>query len=248
MAVTGISNVDYGTIASGKRINSAADDASGLTQVNKIEEQTNGLKTSGKNAAQASDALTIADGALGGINDYLQRIKELSVKALNGLNSTSDLSAMQKEIDGALKGIQDIAGGTEYNTMKLLDGSMASMDVASNPDGTGMKIQMANSTLDSLGINGYDVTGDFDISKIDKAIEKVNDSRSSIGASVNALDYSQNYSTNAALQQTSSQSRLEDLDMAKAISEQKKNEVLDEYKLMMQKKQEEQESLVTKML
>ncbi len=246
-SITGISNVDYGTIASGKRINSAADDASGLAIANKMESQATGLETGAQNAKETENALNIADGALGGINDYLQRIKELSVKASNGLNSASDLSAIQKEIDGALKGIEDLATGTEYNTKKLLDGSMASLDVAANPDGTGMKIQMANSTLETLGIAGYDVTKDFDMNAIDKAIEKVNESRTSIGASVNALGYTQRYNNNASLQQINAKSGLEDLDMAKAISEQRKNEALEQYKIMMQKKEAEQESLITKM-
>lgn len=247
--ISGIgSQMDYGTIASGKRVNSAADDAAGLAIAEKMESQSKGLTTGAENAEAASNVLNIQDGALGGINDYLQRIKELSVKASNGLNSQSDLGAIQKEIDGALAGIQDIAKGTEYNTMKLLDGSMASMDVASNPDGSGMKIQMANATLENLGIDGYNVTGDFDMSRIDKAMDQVNAARSDAGASINALSYAQTYNTNAALEQTRSQSGIEDLDIAKAISDQKKNEVMEDYKTMMQKKQMEQESIVTKLL
>lgn len=245
--VNGISGVDYSAIASGKRINSGADDAAGLTIANKLESQATGLTTASENAKTASDALTIADGALGGINEYLQRIRELSVKASNGLNSASDLSAIQKEIDGSLKGIEDLASGTEFNTKKLLDGSMATMDTASNPDGSGMKIQMANSTLESLGINGYNVTGDFDINVIDQAMDRVSDSRSSIGAQVNALEYTQNYNANSALLTTKSQSKLEDLDIAKAVSDQKKTEVIDQYRMSMQKKEMEQDLLITKM-
>ncbi len=242
------SSTDYTALASGKRINSAADDASGLAIANKLESQTNGLKAAADNSESGKNALNVADGALGGINDYLQRIRELSVSASSGIKSADDLKAIQKEIDQNLKGIKDIAGGTEYNTMKLLDGNMANMNIASNPDGTGMKIQMANGTLEALGIDGYDVTKDFDISRIDKAIDQVNDSRSNIGANVNALDYSIQYSQNAALQQTAAQSGIEDTDYAKEISEQKKNEVLDQYKLMMQKEKTEQDSLVTKLL
>lgn len=146
-----------------------------------------------------------------------------------------------------MKGIVDIAGGTEYNTMKLLDGSMADMDIASNPDGSGMKIRMANATLENLGIAGYDVTGDFNIDVIDQAIDRVNDSRATLGAGVNALEYAQTYNSNAALMQTRAQSGIEDTDIARAISERKKNDVLEQYRIMMQKEQSQQESLVTKM-
>jgi len=242
------SNVDYGSISTGKKINSAADDASGLTIANKLKSQSNGLTAGADNAATGKNVTNIADGALGGIQDYLQKIREVSVKAMNGLNSASDLSAMQKEIGGYMSGIQDIAQGTQYNTKKLLDGNMADMNLATNPDGSGMKIQMANSTLESLGIDGYDVTKKFDISTIDSAISKVSDTRSSIGASSNALDYAYSYNTGAAQEQTSAQSRIEDLDVPKAISDQKKNAVLEEYKNTMMKKQMDEDSLVTKLL
>lgn len=239
---------DYGQIASGKRINSAADDAAGLAIAEKLESQSNGLKTGAQNAEAGKNTLNIADGAMGGITDYLQRIKELSVKASNGLNSSADLKAIQMEIDQNLAGIQDIAKGTEYNTMKLLDGSKADMELATNPDGSGMKIQMANSTLEALGIDGYNVTGKFDMSKIDNALKMVSESRSTIGASINGLEYASSYGQNAALQQTSAQSRLEDLDIPKAVTEMKKNKVLEEYKNVMMKKKMEEESLVTKIL
>lgn len=249
MNITGVgSKIDYGTIASGKRINSASDDAAGMAIAKKLETQAQGQTTGAANAKDGKGVIDIADGALSGVQDYLQRIKELSVKAMNGTNSAADLKNIQKEIDASLGGIQQTAKGTEYNTMKLLDGSMANMDIATNPDGTGMKIQMANSTLEALGIDGYNVTGKFDMGKIDAALEQVSASRSELGATSNALDSAYESATSGAIQQTASQSRIEDLDIPKAISEMKKNEVLEDYKVMMQKKQMEEESLVTKLL
>lgn len=240
--VTSGISTDYSQIASGKRINSAADDAAGLTVAKKMESQTKGLDAGTSNAQSGKDALNIADGALGGINDYLQRIYELSVKASNGLNSGSDLSSMQKEVDQLMQGITETASNTEYNTMKLVDGSMADMSLATNPDGTGQSIKMANATLESLGIDGYDLTGSFDINRITTAMDKVNEARSAGGAASNALDYAIDYNKYASQNTTAAQSRIEDLDVPKAISEQKKNEVLDEYQMMMQKQKMETES------
>lgn len=242
------SNMNYGKIASGKKLNTAADGASELNIAKKLETQSTGLTAGASNADAGKSVLNIADGALSGIQDYLQRIKEISIKASNGLNSSSDKAAMQSEVSELMKGIQSTAKGTQFNTMSVLDGSMADMNIATNPDGTGMKIQMSNSTLEALGIDGYDVTGSFDMKRIDKALDMVNSARSGAGAESNALDYAYSYNTNAALQQTGAQSKLEDLDIPKAISEQKKNEVLDDYKNTMLKKQMEQESLVTKLL
>ncbi len=240
--VTSGVSVDYSQIASGKRINSAADDASGLAISEKLESQSTGLDTGAANAQSGKDALNISDGALGGINDSLQRIYELSVKASNGLNSGSDLSAMQKEVDQLMKGITETASNTEYNTLKLVDGSMADINLATNPDGTGQSIKMANATLEALGIDGYDLTGSFDINRITSAMDKVNASRSDGGAASNALDYAIDYNQYASQNTTAAQSRIEDLDIPKAISEQKKNEVIDEYQMMMQKQKMDAEA------
>lgn len=246
--ISGVGNqVNYGTIATGKKINSAADDGASLAIAEKMEKQATGLEVGAQNSQDGKNVLNVADAALGGINDYLQRIKELSVKASSGLNSADSLQSIQDEINQNLAGIQDLAKGTEYNGMKLLDGSKADMSIATNPDGSGMKIQMANSTLEALGIDGYNVTGKFDMNKIDNAMDMVSSSRSSAGASSNALDYAYRNGTNAALEQTGSQSKLEDLDVGKAISEMKKTEVLDEYKNLMLRKQTEQQSLVTQL-
>lgn len=239
--ITGISSSTsdmYGKIASGKRINSAADDASGLTIAEKLKEQSNGLSAGASNAKDGVNALNIADGALGSINDSLQRIYELSVKASNSaIYSASDIGSMQDEISGLLDGIQGVAKGTEYNQMKLLDGSMADMQLATNPDGTGQSIKMQNSTLEALGIDGYDVTGDFDIKRITNAMDMVNKSRSQIGASTNALESAYNYNNYANQNTTATQSGIEDLDVARAVSEHKKNSLLDSYQNMMQRQQ-----------
>ena len=237
--VTGINGSDmYGRIASGNRINRAADDAAGLTISEKLQEQVGGLNQATENAKEGVDALNISDGALAQITDNLQRIHELSLKASNSFMYTpNDLAAMQDEIDGLMKGIEDIAKGTEYNTLKLLDGNMADMDLATNPDGTGMSIKMANATLEELGIDGYDVTGDFDINRITSAIDKVSEQRSKLGAATNALEYSINQNSLTAENTLAAKSSLADLDIPKAISEQKKNKVLDDYQLMMQRQQ-----------
>lgn len=237
MAISGINgSVNYGQIASGKKINSAADDASGLTIAKKLESQSKGLEVGASNAKDGIGVTNIADQALSSIGDSLQRIKELGIQAKNtAVYSPSDIGAMQDEVNELLGHIEQVAVGTEYNTMKLLDGNMADMDMATNPDGSGMSIKMQSSTLASLGIEGFDLTQDFDLDAIDKAIEKVSSSRSSLGASANGLEAAYSYGKNSAIQTTGALSKTEDLDMAKAVSEQKKNKVLDDYKTLAQK-------------
>ena len=227
-------------IASGKNIVSAADDPSGLGIVEKMKEQTSGLNQGTQNAAAGKDLMQTADSALGSIQDMLQRVKEISVKASNtAVYNAEDLQAMQDEVGQLLSGIQDVAKNTTYNNKTLLDGSMSDLNLATNPSGGGRKIQMANSTLASLGLEGYDVTKSFDMNRIDQAISSVSEKRSSLGAQSNGLSNVMSYNSQSALDTTTSQSRIEDLDVGKAISEKEKLSILEQYKILMQKRQEE---------
>ena len=237
----------YSHISSGKRINTAADDAAGLAIGQKMKKEETGLNVGTQNAKEGIGALNVADGALGGVMDYLQRIRDLAMRSMSGLSSASDKKYYQNEIDQLKEGIQSMAKTTSLNEQKLLDGSMADMHLATNPDGSGMRIGMANSTLEALGIADFDVTGDFDISQIDSALEKVSSARSGLGAAYNRLGHTMNYNSYASYNVTASQSRLEDLDYAGAVSDMKKNSLLQEYRIMMQKKQQEQFGTVNRL-
>lgn len=246
-AISGVSSL-YRSLSSGLRINSAADDAAGLAIAEKLQSASKGYDAGASNAATAKDMINVADGGLGSITDSLQRMRELAVKASNSaIYSNEDISAMQKEVDGLKQQIQDAAKGTEFNKMSLLDGSMADMHIATNPDGTGMSIQMTNTTLEALGIADFNLTGDFDISAIDNAIDMVSSARGNLGATSNALSSRINYNESASFNLTSSRSKIEDLDYGKALTEKEKEKVLEQYRLNMQKKEEENASFIKKM-
>lgn len=249
MSISAIgSQTDYTALASGKRINSAADDAAGMAIAEKLETNATGASVGSSNAAAGKDLLNVADGALSSIQDSLQRMRELGVQASNSaLYSSSDLSSMQKEIDGLKEFIQDTAKGTTFNSMKLLDGSMADLNLATNPQGGGKQIQLVNSTLESLGIKDFDVTGDFSLKSIDDAIKKVSESRSSIGAQTSALEHTINVNDLTSLNTTSAQSQIEDTDFGKELTEQQKNEALDQYRIFSQKAQLENEAGVLRL-
>lgn len=240
--ITGIGNTytDYGKFASGKQIQNASDGAAELAVVQKLQVQSNTYDVGADNIKQATGLANIADGALGGINDYLGRIHELSIRAMNGFMSDSDKSAIQAEIDQMKQGIEQLAGTAKYNETYLLDGSTSNINVAT---GSGYSsVSGANTTLKALGIEDYNIMGDFDLSVIDKAMEKVNGMRSKIGAQTNGLEAAYNYATNAWSNTAGSQSRIEDLDLPTAISEMKKQQTLQEYAMAMQKKHMENEA------
>lgn len=252
MTINGSNNSifkSYSHLSSGKRINSAADDAAGLAIAKKMQREETGLSVGASNAKAGIGVLNVADGALGGVTDYLQRIRDLALRSMNGLNSADDKRIYQNEIDQLKEGIQSLAKDTSLNEQKLLDGSMADMGLATNPNGGGVKIQMANATLEALGIADFDVTSDnFSLDAIDKALDIVSAQRSSLGAATNGLEHTFNYNNRASLEQLSSRSRLEDLDFPKAISEKQQKEVLNQYRMVMLQRQMSQKSMVTGML
>ena len=234
---------NYQSLASGRRINTAADDAAGAAIAQKLASQQNGYDTANRNVGTSQDMLKVADGALGSITDSLQRIRELSIQASNGLYTDADRGAIQSEIDQLKQSISDTASWTQFNTKNLLDGTMGSSHVAAAPNGDGMDLEMPNATLKALGIEDYDVTsGNFDISVIDDALEKVTSARSGLGASSNRLDSVMAYNANASYNLTASRSRIEDLDYPMAVSELKKKQLLQTFIMMMERRRVENEN------
>jgi len=237
------SYTDYGKFASGKQIQSAADGAAELAIIQKEDAQARGYEVGADNIAAGKDLLNVADGAMAGITEQLQRIRELAVQASNTATMTdSDRAKIQMEIDQLKQGISDIATQTTFNTKPLLDGSNQELNIMHDANGNASAIELPNAMLQELGIADFDVTGDFDISDIDKALEKVSSGRSKVGAQTNALEYAYNYNKNTGLNTIGAKSRLEDLDIPQAISDLKKNQLLQEYSMHMQKKRMEDEA------
>lgn len=240
MKISGIGNYAsqyYRQLSTGKKINSAADNAAGLAIAEKLLRQKNGYDVGTRNAGTASDMLKVSDGALSSITDSLQRIHELGLQASNtAIYGDDELSSIQQEIDQLKDQISSVASNTQFNGKNLLDGSAGGLHVASGPDGSGSTLNMPNSALEALGIADFDVTKDFDLSAIENAINKVSDSRSSLGAQSNALDHVMNFNQYASQQAAASNSRIEDLDYGSAVSDLKKQQILDAYRLNMQRR------------
>lgn len=233
--MNGVNNVSmsnaYANLSSGSRINKAADDASGLAISEKLNTQSTGFEVGAENAKDGISMMNISDGALSGIQDSLQRIRELAVKASNGLYTSDDKASIQKEIDGLKQSIQETAQRTSFNEMTLLDGSKADIGLATNPSGGGLSIQMVNSTLESLGIADFDVTGKFNLEDIDKAMDKVSEARSSLGAQTNALEHTISYNKIADYNLTAANSRIRDTDYAEEMIRKNREQLLEKYRI-----------------
>ena len=231
----------YGTIARGGRISKASEGASELAIQEKTESQVRGLDTGAENLKDAKSVLNIEDGALGQVTDYLQSIRQLSLQAMNGTMSDDDKASIQNKIDQYKQGINDIAGGTTYNEKKLLDGSAGNMTVASDNNGSTETVGTYNMATQALGIDDFDVTGDFDISRIDDALSKVTDSRTNAGAQTNAIDYALTYNSHAAMELNGFQMDSEESRSVEALQKLKSQQVMDVYQTQMQKKKMEDE-------
>ena len=110
-------------LSSGLRINSAKDDAAGLAISERFTAQIRGLNQAARNANDGISLSQVAEGALGSVSSNLQRIRELAVQAANATNSTADRAALQQEVGQMISEVQRVGTQTEFNGIKLLDGS-----------------------------------------------------------------------------------------------------------------------------
>lgn len=142
-------------LSSGLQINSAADNAAGLAISEKMRGQIRGLDQASTNAQDAISLTQTAEGALNETESILQRMRELSVQSSNDTATDSDRTEMQKEVSQLKDEIDRISNDTEFNTKKLLNGSIGNSAVVSND---GAKIVSASVTKANLKADTYTVT------------------------------------------------------------------------------------------
>ena len=116
-------------LSTGSRINSASDDAAGLSIVSKMDAQVTGLNAAVRNANDAIAMIQTADGATIEIDSMLQRMRELAVQSLNGTNTSTDLSNLNNEFANLATEIERVVNTTEYNDTLILDGSAGTAGV-----------------------------------------------------------------------------------------------------------------------
>ncbi|MCL2851922.1 MAG: flagellin [Defluviitaleaceae bacterium] len=226
-------------IGSGRQINSAADNAAGLGIAERMSAQERGFQQGTRNTADMQSLVRTAEGALSSINSSLQRINELALQASNGIMTASDRALIQNEVSQLLDQIQSVSEQTQFNTRNLLDGTATDLHTASSPDGSGMSVSIPGMSLSDLGIEGFDVTGNFDLSAIHNAMNTVNAARSNLGAMSNRMDYVMTSNDISSMNLAASRSRIEDTDMARATMELERERLLEQYQLAAQQREQE---------
>jgi flagellin len=142
-------------LSSGKKINSAADDAAGFAIAERMTAQIRGLNMATKNANDGLSMIATVENATNDVTDMLQRVRELAVQAANDTNSTTDRGYLQKEVDSLLNEINRVASQTVYNGATVLDGTRTSQKIQVGTDsGQSISFSVASVDTDTLGLTG----------------------------------------------------------------------------------------------
>ena len=237
-------------LSTGKKINSASDNAAGLAITTRMTSQIRGLDQAVRNAYDAVSMVQTAEGALDEITAMLQRMRELAIQSGTGTTDAADRSYLNQEYVALRAEIDRIADNTEWNGRAILDGNAGASAGASGylstvtfqvgagenqtiavnfgnfTDGLGHMSGIASTTLSAGTIASAVSNGSNAINRIDNAMTDVSNQRASFGAVnnrlIHAVDNLTNISTNAA----QTRSRIMDTDYAAATSELARTQII----------------------
>lgn len=207
-------------LSTGKRINSAKDDAAGLAVATRMDAKVRGLNQAIRNANDGISLAQTAEGAMGEIANILVRMRELAVQSSNGTTATSDRLAIDAESDALVAQITDIGNRTEFNGTALIDGpqTFAIQTGVESGETVGIAVVDMRSTTAGLAIDTVDLStltgAGTALNLLDTAIDKVATQRANIGAAHNRLEATVNNLTSTAMNLTEAKSRIEDADFS----------------------------------
>ncbi|MBU0912317.1 MAG: flagellin FliC [Gammaproteobacteria bacterium] len=220
-------------LSSGFRINSAADDAAGLQISNRLTSQINGLNQGISNANDGISLAQTAEGAMEEITNALQRIRTLAIQSQNGINSSGDRTALQKEVSALKTEINRISTTTQFGGVNLLDGKYSSTFLVganagqtisiniSRPNGYGTSgLGMTSLSVASTGLASAAITS------IDSAIKAIDSKRADLGALQNRFQSTIRNLSNIVENISSARSRIKDTDFAKETAELTRAQIL----------------------
>jgi len=221
-------NIAAQRLSSGLQLNSAADAAAEIAIANRLISQLLGLEQSQRNANDAISLAQVAEGALGQVNDGLQRIRELAIRSANGTNTAADRQALQAEVNQIQQQISDIASDTTFNGLNLLDGNLQNVNFQIGTE--------ANQTV-SLSIPSFsdiarniDISTEVDanaaISTTDTSLTSVNSVRAELGAVQNRFESAINSQEVAFVNQSSTLSVIRDANFAAETANLVRNDIL----------------------
>ena len=236
-------------LSSGKRINSAKDDASGLAVSTKMRSMIRGLNQASRNIADGSSMLNVASGYLQETTDILQRIRELAVQSSNGIYSADQRSMIQIEVSQLVSEIDRIASSATFNGLQLFTGRYAisneaiTLHIGSQADQQ-ISFNLEAATAEAFGLKNVQGSGEslsisspdeanMAIATVDEALLRVSRQQSLIGANQNRMEVAKQGIDIASENMLAANSRIEDADMAEKLVEFSKNSILSQSSLAM---------------
>ena len=234
-------------LASGLRINHAADDAAGMAVALRMTAQIRSMAQAGRNTMDGISLVQVAEGAYNEIGNILIRLRELAVEAANGTLGLTDRTSLQTEADRLTQEITGIANATQFNGVTLLNNSNANTIVFQVGIGTVSYTVAATDqisvTLYSLKASSFtssavDLTGagqiilttasnaQASLTTLDSVITNLNSSRASLGAAQNDLESRSRNQAITVENMTAARSRIQDIDVAQETSELVRNQIL----------------------
>ena len=217
-------------LASGNRINSAKDDASGLIISNELLTELNGLDQAIRNASDGISLAQVADGGLNSISDGLTRIRELSIQAANGTLGGAQRDALQAEVTQIQDEISNVVASTDFNGVDLFT-SNANLDLQVGGDaGNKITIELQDLSASLAAVGSIDIStaggADSAIGVLDSAAATVNDFRGEFGAISSRVESTINNNRSTIENVAASRSRINDTNFAEATSEQVRQSLL----------------------
>lgn len=222
-------------LSTGKRINSAKDDAAGLAIATSMTAQVRGMNQGIRNSNDGIALAQTAEGALNEVTNMLQRVRELAVQSASGTyQDATDRSYMQTEVDELTSQIDQVITNSKFNGVQLFDGTTATVTIQTGADG-GDTVDLAMADLTTLSASGG-AAGSYDVSSataangllttIDGELDDINAARAALGAGQNRLESVVNNLTSNATNLSDARSRIEDADYSAETTALAKSQIL----------------------
>tara|TARA_Y100000780_G_scaffold176671_1_gene161844 strand:- start:617 stop:1462 length:846 start_codon:yes stop_codon:yes gene_type:complete len=227
-------------LSSGFRINSAADDAAGLQITDRMTSQIQGLNQAVRNANDGISLAQTAEGAMAETTTALQRIRTLAIQSQNGINSSADRVALQKEVSALRTEISRISTTTQFAGVDILTGNFSAKFLVGANAGQTISVNLSSQALNRAGVNGFSATGLGIISDnvlteagasrlltaVDKAVSAIGGLRADLGALQNRFQSTIRNLSNISENVSAARSRIKDADFATETAELSRNQIL----------------------
>jgi len=225
-------------LASGKKVNNAADDAAGLAIINRLSADLDEHLKGTQNAYDGVSLTQTADAAYSDIGDSLQQVRELTIQAGNGTLTSGDRQAIQGQIDELTSHIGSVIDESNFAGVELMKSGGNIGIYTGNGGNIDVATKDAQTDMNGLGLNTIDVTSSgaaaTSLANVDALSQYVGENRAELGASQNRLEASIRNNNNQSVNLAEARSRREDADFAALSSQRASADILQQAQVSIQ--------------